>query len=877
MGVVTDSTGAVLPQVALTVNSSSLIGGLRRAMTDEAGVYRFPGLVAGIYELSAERRGFTTVKREAIQLAAGATLRIDLQLEVARVSESTTVTRASPVVETTSAAASTYLDDALLQNLPTVRQQPESINLIPGVEENVAFGGTQYSNALLVDGVAVSEPKLGSSFQTLLFNYNWIQEIQAVALGANAEYGEFTGLAANSIVRSGANRFSGLGEYWMNHPSWVWSNTAALAAEQRYAFRSTEILTHWDSSAQVGGPLARDRLWFFGGFQYVKREDLPAGLGGAANRARSPKMIGKLTAAPSATVRLEGFFEHDWSRMEGAVIGAPGPADTLASERSPGKSWNARLTWLPSDRTLLELRHSGYSSRYSLDPMSPNSRSGPAPHLDLETGLASGNVPYYLRGEAQPLSVGLTVTRYADRILGSRHELKVGAEYQRTTALDEFGFPGGRWYLDLDGAPFLVYLFDGSADRTTSRRATLYAQDTWTVADRVTIHPGVRLSINRGAVPERGTVFATSPVSPRLGVAWDVLCDRKMVLRAHYGRYHDALLSGQFQFMDSEGERNPFITALVLPFGEPLELDRFEGSKNFAIDERLTHSHADQYLVGIERELAGSVSLQVQYIRRNFKNFMAFVDTGSIYQPVPARDPGPDGRIGTADDGGIFTVFNRTNPGHEFRLFTNPPSAFRRYSAVQIIGRKRYSRGWQLLASYTWSRTVGNVDQRLGTNAGLHDAGSSGVFMNPNRTINGVGRTSFDFTHQVKTEGTYRVPLWGGFILSAVYRYHSGLAWGRQANIPWLWQGSEKVRLEPRGTRRLPALNSLDLRGEKTFRLPRTRATLGIFADMFNATNQGAPNSRYPFAVVDVSGDSFGRPGAWLDPRTVRAGARVAF
>lgn len=537
MGLVTDSTGAVLPQVALTLTSPSLIGGARKAVADERGLYRFPGLVSGLYELTAERRGFKTIKREAIRLATGTTLRIDLQLDVAPVSESTTVTGASPIVEVTSAASSTHLDDALLQNLPTVRQQPESINLIPGVEENVAFGGTQHSNALLVDGVGVSEPKLGSSFQRLLFNYNWIQEIQAVALGANAEYGEFTGLAANSIVRSGANRVSALGEYWMNHPSWVWSNTAALAAEQQYAFRSTEILTHWDSSAQVGGPLKRDRLWFFGGFQYVKRDDLPAGLGGAANRARSPKMIAKLTAAPSATVRLDGFFEHDWSRMEGAVIGAPGPAETLASERSPGKSWNARLTWLPSERTLLELRHNGYRSRYSLDPMSPNSRSGPSPHLDLETGLASGNVPYYLRGEGQPLGVGVTVTRYADRILGSRHELKVGAEYQRTTALDEFGFPGGRWYLDLDGAPFLVYLFDGSADRTTSRRATLYAQDTWTVGDRVTIHPGLRLSINRGAVPERGTVFGTNPVSPRLGVAWDVLRDRKMVLRAHYGRY----------------------------------------------------------------------------------------------------------------------------------------------------------------------------------------------------------------------------------------------------------------------------------------------------------------------------------------------------
>ena len=126
----------------------------------------------------------------------------------------------------------------------------------------------------------------------------------------------------------------------------------------------------------------------------------------------------------------------------------------------------------------------------------------------------------------------------------------------------------------------------------------------------------------------------------------------------------------QFQFMDSRGEQNPFITALVLPSDQVVELDRFEGSKNFAIDDHITHSYADQYLFGIERELPAGVSLQAQYVRRNFKNFMAFIDTGSIYQEVPARDPGPDGRIGTVDDGDIFPVFNKTNPGQEFRLFT---------------------------------------------------------------------------------------------------------------------------------------------------------------------------------------------------------------
>ncbi len=876
-GIVTDSTNAALAGVTLTLASPNLIGGVRQTVTGETGLYRFPALVAGVYELTAERSGFQSTTRHAIRLQTGIGLTIDIRLEIAPFAEATTASRELTTIDAKSTTVPASLDADLLHNLPTNRQQPESINLIPGVAENVAFGGTQRSNAMSIDGVGVAETKLGSAFLTLLFNYNWIEEVQVVALGANAEHGEFTGLAANSILRSGSNRFSGLGEVWTAQPGWIGSNTRSLPADLQNQFKWMETVTQWDGSAQVGGPLARDRLWFFSGLQYIARDDQPEQAFGVVDRERSPKMVAKLTAAPSGAVRLEGFYERDWSRIDGAVIGSPGPPETLARQKSPSTTWNVRLTWMRSEQMLVELRHSGYRSMYSLEPVPPNSRSGAAPHLDIFNGRASVNAPYYLDGVWRPLTAGAAVTWFADQFLGTRHELRVGAEYQRTSALDAFGYPGGRSYLDYEGDPFLVFLYDGSEDHTTSRRTTLYAQDAWALNDRLTVLPGLRFSRNRGSVPERGTVFSTDPFSPRLGIAWDVTSKHQTVVRAHYGRYHDALLSGQFQFMDRRGEQNPFITALVLPSGQLAELDRFEASKSIAIDDHLTHSYVDQYLLGVERQLAPGVSLQAQYIRRVFKDFMAFVDTGSVYDPVPARDPGLDGRIGTDDDGGIFTVFNRTNSEHKFRLLTNPPEASRRYNAVQLIGRRRYSRGWQMLAAYTWSRTEGNVDQRLGSNAALYDAGDSGVFVDPNHAINASGPTSFDVPHEVKIEGTYRVPVWGGFKLSAVYHAHSGLAWGRRATIQGLWQGSETVRLEPRGTRRLPAIRRLDLRVEKTIRRASNPTLVGFFADIFNATNRGVANSRYPFAVNDTSGPNFGQPTAWVEPRMLRAGVRMMF
>jgi hypothetical protein len=95
------------------------------------------------------------------------------------------------MVDVTSSAANTQIDNELLQNLPTLRFQPDVINLAPGITNSVAYGGTASSNALLIDGVDVSDPDGGSPWS--FFNYNWIQEVQVVGLGANAEYGEFTG------------------------------------------------------------------------------------------------------------------------------------------------------------------------------------------------------------------------------------------------------------------------------------------------------------------------------------------------------------------------------------------------------------------------------------------------------------------------------------------------------------------------------------------------------------------------------------------------------------------------------------------------------------------------------------------------------------
>ena len=411
--------------------------------------------------------------------------------------------------------------------------------------------------------------------------------------------------------------------------------------------------------------------------------------------------------------------------------------------------------------------------------------------------------------------------------------------------------------------------FGTSSLRGDTARLTLYLQDRVRLGSRITLSPGLRLDRFRWSTAADSNVLTTAPVSPRLGLAWDVRSDHRTVVRAHAGRYTDPAFA-QPALLADVAQRPIQVLARVVAPGVFEEIQRTDFRNRFIADD-IRHSYVDQFVGGVEQQLFGGLTVLGQYIHREFRSFVAYVPLNVTWTPVERQDPGVDGQLGTPDDGAVFTVFARSAPtGTVNQTYQNLENGWRRYRGGQLVVRTTTTGPWQLQASYTRAQIRGSVGTGLHANAGVRVFHS----FNPNRFINS-DTLGFDPTNEVKVLGLWSPRRYGGWVVSGVYRYMTGGAWARTFVATGLPQGTEVIRAEPRGTRRLPAINQLDLHVEKTLRV-RSR-TFGTFVDVFNVSNQGVPDSDWPDVVGTSPGPNFGVPFLWRPPRQGRIGLRLTF
>jgi hypothetical protein len=874
-GRVADEQGAVLPGVTVTLTGRQ---GTQSTVTDERGMYRFVGLNPGVYDVRAELSGFTGKTEPRIDVGLGREARVDFQLTVGGLTETIEVVGRSATVDVTSTETSNTLSSDVLASMPinmgNFNAATSLMNSAPGINAQAAFGGDQaYGNALLIDGVDTRDPEGGSAW--VFFNYNIVEELQVGGLGAQAEYGGFTGAVVNTITKSGGNLFSGLFELRHSNDDLAGNNIPAGAIALNPSLADPAVITKlWDYTVQFGGPFKQNRAFYYASVQRYAFDRDPSGPLTLATEV-SPRYNTKVTFLPTANDTVIGSFQWDNYNVTGRTGIVPGTTatdDQTVRQDSPEAVWNAQWRRVWGANAFLEAKLTGYWGYYYLDPVNPAGT-----RFDLGTGAYSGGAGYYYYADRGRNQVNFALTKYAQKY-GS-HNFKFGAEIERSRTRSRYGYMD-RYYLDYYGEPYLAYEYSYDLEGRNNRFSA-YAQDAWQV-NRLTASLGLRLDNIRGRSPAADRTIYTPElaVGPRLGLAYDLTGRGTSVVKAFWGRYYEG---ARFAEWSSATPGRADYVGYFSADGITLDEDFRIPELVYGIDDNLRHLRVDEVNVGFEHQLRRDLKFGVTGIWRDWANFATGVLPTATWSPVQIT-------TGSGLTGQPLTLYSLNNrAASDNRLVTNI-SGFqyrdasgnvigvadpnRKYKGAMFVLTKNYSNRWQAQASYVWSETTGSV-------ANNTTVAFTGAYQTPSLAlVNAEGRMENDRPHEFKLFGSYQVPfvevsVGGGFRSLSGQTYTPNiLVTGRTLN----YHTSVTAFLEPRGSRRYPTQQVLDLRLEKRFNIDVHR--FGVFLDIANVLNDDTVvlrQTRYPSRTIAGNPVAFDSPTAFVGARQFTIGGRWSF
>jgi len=878
IGNIATPDGEALPGAEVTISSPKLIGGSQSAITNANGEFRFIALPPGDYTAEARLQGFTPQKIEDIRLTIGSTLTLTFTLNVGTLEETVEVIGVAPTIDVKdSQTATTEMSNEFLQKIPSGRSMRGQLRLAPGVHGESSFGSSEsLANNFMIDGVKVNSPEAGEAEVSM--DYDTIEEMKIMGLGAPAEYGGFSGAIVNTVTKSGGNDFSTLLTFYLQMPKWHsdnWGNNSEL------------IRKDWDEAYNAhfnfGGPIIKDKLWFFTSGLYDYWHLHIDDYDGLTEYGDEYRINGKFTWQPNSGNRFTVMLEWNKDTINNFEAGPFSAPEAVPSDRARQYYFNASFLHIFSDTTFLEAKFGGYDQDGKIDIKDMSA----APHFDLATEYLSGNFWEWWEFPRQRLQLNTSISHHADDFLAGTHDFKFGVEIERSPLRNARGYPGGALYLDYNGEPYIKVTYGGYAAEPTSQRISGFVQDSWTIADRLTINPGLRINNWRGYLPSFDPEPAFAPkmgIAPRLGITYDVFGDHSTALKAHYGKYYHGLMGMFYLHLEPQGTYSEWFYEdgdWVLDFEDPW-VDKYK------VDENLKMAYMNQYVIGIEREIIKDVSAGINFIYRTNHDFIDRVNITGEWEQVSY----------TSDlTGETYQVYERLNPGDNNFILTNPKTgedygqAFedivmvdptRNYRALELTLNKRYSNGWQFSASYVYSKAWGTDDNTWGEfgDSRTSSLGASTKYSNPNYQINIEGPLSIDPTHVLKLMGSYNVPVIDVGI-GFYYSFATGSPYSKNLWLddeidpdPVSWGDAVIFYAEPKNRYRLPSQHNLDLRIEKFFNFGRFR--FGALVDIFNALNSDTITSKEN--TIDPWSDyQFGYVWGIRSPRTFRLGFRLEF
>jgi hypothetical protein len=881
-GTVRDAQGAVLPGVAVTAYSDALVAGKVMTTTDERGVYRFPSLPVGTYVIEAELAGFVKVRQEDILIRLGSSLAYDITLPQAKVAETITVSAEAPVLSVVSNTVTSSFDTSFIDKQPLPRNYYAILTAAPGVTNDVtssagssmmAYGGTSQSqNAYTLDGVNVANPLSGEYW--LLPSIQWMEEIQIGGLGANAEYGGFTGGIVNGVTKSGGNEFHGAVEYYVTPSSWVSQNDPT---GEQGEFKFTDV------ALSLGGKFVQDKLWWFLSGEYWDEVTTPVGAKDTSDR-KVPRYLGKLTWQASEGNRLMLMAEHDALVHERRGISATTLAEASAHEESP--NWTGALSWesLINANNYLTFKLTGFGGRLDYLPYHGFDTSG---RIDDSSATDISWVNQDVRQQTyQRLTTfDASWTLFNDGLFGGNdsHSFKFGGSYEKGSGNEQYTDNGGFVYWDDSsqcespeayfadpscGNYYIEYGYGNYHEWLQTTALNLYAQDSMRL-DRFTLNYGVRYGDLKGGFQSghgNSDVYSASFWDPRIGFVWDLTGEARTVVKAHWGRYHQKM-SGYLYDREISGN------AL------PPTVDCYWNSDTSAFDDCETyleptlatmgkygHQYVDESLVTFEQQLGKDMVLGLDLVDRKYRDIMAMINTNDDYTEIIAT--------GNPITGGTLPIYDLNSP--QVWVLTTDNGAYRNFQSVMLRFDKRYSNGWLLNTSLVWTDLKGN---QYKNNSYIYE------FMDKNGYTNADGRPELTNNEWAfKLSAAVDLPL--NLVASGQYQYMSGMYWTpyvRVSGLDWNWHEGRDIKLVPRGTEKFPARNLIDLRLAWNAKVGKSM-NLTLQAECFNVLNKSTMLDNYNrWGTYRISRKTWSQSSTYGDPYTIeqprqfRAGVRFSF
>lgn len=951
-GAVTDPSGAAVTGARVTAASKDT-GFTRTVTTNETGLYSFVRLPVGRYDVTAEMQGFKQVTQTDVQLSVGAVLALDFRLEIGTTQETVSVTAEVPAVETTRSQTSTVVTAKAVDNLPINGRNFLDIALsVPGVVRDprggdLSFGGQRGpANSLLVDGGDSNNLFFGQSTgragtrNPYSFSQDAVQEFQVNHNAYAAEMGRAGGGVINVITKSGSNEVHG-GAFWFFRDKAMNANTFINKSRgiRKQPYHYNQFGGH------LGGPIRRDKLFFF--FDYDGQRNtnpnpvfftiLPPSdaLSQQAGAELSKYLVPYVTGLNNDVF----MTKVDWNITQNQRLSVRYNANRFTGRNFEASGSTSAMEHTGNSRVRTDNVAGDYSRTfgsatvwdarlvYLSDREPGESNSPPAPETVVQQN--NTNVIVFGRNNFSPRFTNTTRVQTIQTVshVRGRHTYKLGADLN-FDRMDNF-FPGtfAGVYTFTSYANFAqripfsyVQAFAGpNTEGPTSHphvdEYAFFVQDSWRVTDRLTLNYGARYDLFQYAAgkvknPDPGLAAMkldtsriptdTNNVGVRLGAAYRLTSDERMVLRAGYGTFYariPAIMTGtthtnngiQVQNYELRSNLPSYPAVLAAP---PANIpgvtpNIFVMAPDFVVPQ--TH----QWSFNIETAVRRDLTLTLGYLgvrgvhlsrTRDVNLFPAVPVQGSFSNGTPVTFYRHPGTAGPA----------RPNPAFN-RISVNESGGDSIYHGGFVQLSKRYARRFQLQTSYTWSKVIDTAPDQTAVVAPIDDAKLVQDTLQPNFDR---APGDPDVRHRFVFSGVWDINyadhasnpalrgLFGGFQLAAIStvqsgRHFSATVSGDPNNN--VMTATDRPPYLGRNTIEGPGFASFDLRVSRDIPL-RESLRLRLIVEGFNVTNRANFSNfnrgQYTFnaatRVFTPTTNYLVRTGSF-DPRILQLAAKIVF